>query len=103
MHSGIFENAKTVSKTENAVLKQEINYLSAKLLTMVNIQSKFEEQIKQRQHLQIENKSLKSDLDKANVRFFFLKPILKNFNRKDGHMQKKRDTSLPISLKIQAV
>jgi len=65
MHSGIFENAKAVSKAENAALKQEINYLSAKLLTMVNIQSKFEEQIKQRQILQIENKSLRSELDKA--------------------------------------
>jgi len=66
MHSGIFENAKAASKAENGALKQEINYLSAKLLSMVNIQSKFEEQIKQRNQLEKENKSLKSDLDKAN-------------------------------------
>ena len=70
MHSGIFENAKQVSKAESSALKVEINYLNAKLLSMVNIQSKYEEQIKQRNQLQQENKSLKTDLEKANVRNF---------------------------------
>jgi len=61
------ESARGGSVNEILSLKQEINYLNAKLFAMTNIQKQYEEQVKQRHALQQENKTLKSELEKANV------------------------------------
>jgi len=63
------------SNSEILSLKQEINYLNAKILSMTNIQRQYEEQVKQRHFFQQENKTLKNDLEKANVKLFIFLTI----------------------------
>ena len=62
------ETIKTALTTEVNMLRQEINQLNAKLFAKMNIQRQYEEQVKKRHALEQENKALRTDLEKANVR-----------------------------------